>query len=193
MKHLKFILFLGSILAALAFVSGCCLNDNDGDGIYTDGGICGKIDCDDTDPAIGACECFWTISIEGGGNFNGNGAVHQFPSVVLPSFSLTLNHFDEPNEGLGAVQTLDGPGPNEIGSFAVLFNFQFEDRVWTATDGSEDTSATMVVTKNTGEALEGMVDGIAETVEGTKTAFRSFSLRFRSNHGGQGKPVCGDK
>lgn len=189
----RFILLVGIVLLSMTLMPACCTNDNDGDGYYTDGGFCGELDCDDTDASVGPCVCFWEISIEDDGNFNGNGAVHQFPGAILPSFFLTLNHFDEPNEGLGNVQALDGPGPSETGSFGATFSFQYEDRAWTAADGSDETSATLVITKNNTAELEGTVSGIAVTFQGTEAVLRPFSLSFRSNHGVPGQPVCGDK
>jgi hypothetical protein len=193
MKNVKILLFSSIVFLSLMLMVACCVNDNDGDGYYTDGGYCGALDCDDTDPSVGPCVCFWDISIEAGGNFNGNGAVHQFPGEISPSFSLTLNHFDEPNDGLGAVQALDGPTPNEIGSFGVIFNFQFEDRAWTAADGSDETSAMMVITRNSTSELEGTVSGIAASVGATGLMLKPFTLTFRSNHGVIGEPVCGDR
>lgn len=194
MKNVKPFLFVGVVWLAILFIAGCCIHDNDGDGYYTDGGFCGEVDCDDADPSVGPCVCFWEVSIEDDGTFNGNGAIHQFPGAILPSFSLTLNHFDEPNDGLGSVQVPGGgPAPNDIGSWGAIFSFQHENRAWTAADGSDDTSATLVVTKNSTSEMEGTVSGVAATVVGTELMLRPFTLNFRSNHGVPGQPVCGDK
>lgn len=170
-----------------------CCTDNDGDGYYAEGGFCGEMDCDDEDSNTGPCDFFWMLSIEGAGDFNGNGAFHNFPGEATPSFFLTLNHLDEPNEGLGNVQALDGPGRGETGSWGATFSFQYEDRAWTAADGSDETSATLVITKNTTSELEGTVSGIAATMEGTELALRLFTLDFRSDHGAYGLSLFVDR
>lgn len=193
-----FILCVGIILFSMTLIAGCCTNDNDGDGFYTDGGFCGELDCDDTDPSVGPCVCFWEITIQNDDEddeiFTGNGAVHQFAGALLTSFFLTLNHFDEPNDGLGNVQVPGGgPDPGEIGSWGATFNFQHESQAWVAADGSDETSATLVITKNNTSELEGTVSGIAATVGSTGLMLKPFTLNFRSDHGVPGRAVCGDR
>ena len=142
--------------------------------------------------SYGECVCFWSVAIDAGGRWTGDVATHQFPGQ-LPSWTLNLVHFDAGSVGVGSVQSIGGPVSEQVGTFEVLFTFIAKDRAWVAGPNQEKAFATLEVTENTGDRIDGVVSGIAVTVEGGEEAYRPFSVRFRSGEGVIGEPFCGDE
>jgi hypothetical protein len=137
----------------------------------------------------GPCECFWEFIVPGDTYWTGNFASHDFGQFA-PYFLMSFLGEDTSSGG-GLMQAVNGPGAGQTGSFPTTISFQDNVRFWTSVEGDEGTEATMTLTKNTTDRLEGSVTGTALTVIAGEEVIRAFTLNFRSAHVNLSGELCG--
>ena len=128
----------------------------------------------------GPCECFWRLTINGEGSWSGDFASHDFGQFA-PLFTMSFQYLDSPGSGGGFAQGLAGPGAGDTGDFPMYFTFISGNRAWAVGDDNEETEATLSVTNNSTDRMEGTLHGTAVTVINDQEVFRTFDLVFRSS------------
>ncbi len=130
--------------------------------------------------SFGTCVCFWEFELGGSGSFFGDRALHEFPSALNPVFLIEMDHLDNSNDDqpAGVVHSFSGPNVGETGSWPAVIVFNDGTNTWGA--GDENTPATLTITVNTTDHIEGSVSGICTSVVGGETVLKTFNWTFSS-------------
>lgn len=144
-----------------------------------------------TEVEVGACSCYWTLTIEGDGAWTGDYAGHGFAAQFNP-FSLSFGYINSAEDGLGNVQIFEENGPTAgvTGSWDCNFSWAIGDRVWVSTN-TEGTLSTFVIDTNTEAQVKSLISGIVLTAVNGEDLYRPFTMTIRSGDARSGD-ACGE-